>query len=268
MDNSRQVLIFAAKDDLADFMVNQWKVLSESAIREKGYFAAALSGGESPVPFYHKLSAAGPRIQWDRIHLFLADERFVPASNPASNYRLLYETLLKGIPIPGGNVHKVPVDGTDLMSSACMYEEEMRRFFSLPPGGIPEFDLVLLGIGTDGHTASLFPGHAALDDTLHLACAVRLDRDRHDRITLTLPVINNARIAAFLISGKAKARVLSDVVEGRQIRLPASLVAPQNGSLWFLADKEAAEYLSAGIPVKSGRLFYPEEKQTETLPKV
>src|SRR5208337_294975 len=106
-----------------------------------------------------------------------------------SNYRLLSETLLKHIPIPSGNIHAVATGETDPLSSARTYEEEMKRFFMLPAEGIPEFDLVMLGIGADGHTASLFPGHVALCDTRRLACAVAVDKTRHDRITLTLPVI-------------------------------------------------------------------------------
>src|SRR5208337_3643271 len=177
-------------------------------------------------------------------HLFFADERFVPWGSADSNYRLLSETLLNNIPIPAGNIHAVATGETDLLLSAKKYEEEIKRFFKLPAEGIPEFDLVMLGIGADGHTASLFPGDAALRDKRHLASAVVLDKNRHDRITLTLPVINNARTVVFLVSGKSKASVFRDVVERRDRRLPASLVAADKGGLLFLADAEAAQYLS------------------------
>lgn len=114
----------------------------------------------------------------------------------------------------------------------------------LRDGGLPEFDLILLGIGADGHTASLFPGDGALHDMRRLVRAVILDEKRHDRITLSLPVINNARMVVFLVSGKAKAEVFRDVVEKRDSRFPASLIKPGKGGLLFLADKEAAQYLS------------------------
>lgn len=139
-------------------MVGQWRELSRSAIESRGCFTAALSGGETPVLFYRRLAAEGARFQWDRTHLFFADERFVSSDSADSNYRLLNETLLKNIPIPTGNIHAVATSETDPLSSARKYEEEIKGFFMLPGEGIPEFDLVMLGMGADGHTASLFPG--------------------------------------------------------------------------------------------------------------
>ncbi len=244
MKNSRNVLIFETGDKMANFMVERWRELSVYAIKSRGCFTAALSGGKTPVLFYRKLAAERARLQWDRTHLFFADERFVPPDSADSNYRLLSETLLKNIPIPAGNVHAVATGESDPLPAAGKYEEEMKEFFMLPAAGIPEFDLVMLGIGEDGHTASLFPGDAALRDTRHLAGAVVLDKNRHDRITLTLSVINNARMVVFLVSGKTKASVFRDVVERRNSHLPASLVTPGKGDLLFLADTEAAQYLS------------------------
>ena len=244
MESSRKVLIFETGEEIANFMVEQWRELSRNAIESRGCFTAALSGGETPVLFYRRLAAEGARLQWDRTHLFFADERFVPSDSADSNYRLLNETLLKNIPIPTGNIHAVATGETDPLSSARKYEEEIKKSFMLPGEGIPEFDLVMLGMGADGHTASLFPGDAALHDTLHLASAVALDEKRHDRITLTLPVINKARMIVFLVSGKTKASVFRDVVERKDRRLPASLVAAEKGYLLFIADAEAAQYLS------------------------
>jgi len=245
MESSRNVFIFGTGDELANFMVERWSELSEYAIKSRGCFTAALSGGETPVPFYRRLAAEGGRLQWDRTHLFLVDERFVPLDSADSNYRLLSDTLLKNIPIPAANIHAVATGETDPLSSARKYEEEMRGFFMLPAEGIPEFDLVMLGIGADGHTASLFPGNVALRDTRHLVSAVALDKNRHDRITLTLSVINSARTVVFLVTGKTKASVFRDVVERRDRQLPASLVAAEKGCLLFLADAEAAQYLGS-----------------------
>ena len=244
MDNSRRVLVFGTDDEMADFMVERWSELSSSAIESRGYFAAALSGGKTPVRFYRKLAERGQQLPWNRTHLFLADERFVPIDDADSNYHLLRETLLKDLPVPDSNIHAVTTDGPDALLSARKYEEEIKGFFKTTAEGLPEFDLIMLGLGTDGHTASLFPGDKALDDTRHLSCAVDLDNVRHDRITLTLPVINNARMVVFLVSGKTKASVLRDVVERRDRCFPASLVDPEKGSLLFLADAEAAQYLS------------------------
>ena len=244
MESSRNMLIFETGEDMASFMVERWSELSESAIKNRDCFTAAVSGGQTPVLFYRRLAAEEGRLQWDRTHLFLVDERFVPMDSADSNYRLLSDTLLKNISIPAANIHAVATGETDPVSAARKYEEEMRRFFMLPPEGIPEFDLIMLGIGPDGHTASLFPGDVALCDTRHLASAVVLDKKRHDRITLTLSVINNARMVVFLVTGKTKATVFRDVVERRDSHLPASLVANEKGCLLFLADAEAAQYLS------------------------
>jgi len=243
MKNSHKILIFETGDQLANFMVERWTELSGYAVESRGFFTAALSGGETPVPFYRRLAVQGARLRWDRTHLFFADERFVPWGSADSNYRLLSETLLNNIPIPAGNIHAVATGETDLLLSAKKYEEEIKRFFKLPAEGIPEFDLVMLGIGADGHTASLFPGDAALRDKRHLASAVVLDKNRHDRITLTLPVINNARMVVFLVTGKTKASVFRDVVERRDPNLPASLVVTEKGGLLYLADTGAAQYL-------------------------
>ncbi|MGD0282579.1 MAG: 6-phosphogluconolactonase [Dissulfurispiraceae bacterium] len=241
---SPQVLVFGTSDQMAGHMVEKWTELSGHAIKSRGFFTAALSGGETPVPFYRRLAAEGAGIEWNKIHLFLADERLVPSDSPFSNYNLLSMTLLKNLPVPPRNIHAVNTDGPDSQSSAVKYEEEIKRFFMLRDGDLPEFDLILLGLGADGHTASLFPGDGALHDKRRLVRAVILDEKRHDRITLSLPVINNARMVVFLVSGKAKAEVLRDVVEKRGNRLPASLIKPGKGGLLFLADKEAAQYLS------------------------
>ncbi len=243
MANSRKVLIFGTGDEMTNFMLERWRELSGYAIESRGCFTAALSGGETPAPFYRRLAAEGTRLQWDRTHLFLVDERFVPSDSADSNYRLLSETLLNHIPIPSANIHAVSTSEADPLSSARKYEETIKGFFMLPAEGIPEFDLVMLGIGADGHTASLFPGDAALHETRHLAGAVVLDKNRHDRITLTLPVINNARTVVFLVSGKTKASVFRDVMEKRDSNLPASLIDPRKGDLLYLTDTDASQYL-------------------------
>jgi len=240
MTNARQVLTFGTRDEMADFMVEKWAALSGEAVEKRGRFTAALSGGETPVLFYLRLASAGERLSWKNTHLFLADERFVSLDNADSNYHLISETLLKNVPIPAGNIHAVPAGESDLQLAAAKYEEEIIKFFALPAGVFPEFDLIMLGMGADGHTASLFPGDIILNDTRHIAAPVSYDKVKHDRITLTLPVINNARTVIFLVSGKAKVSVLRGVADDRDPRFPASLVNPQKGDLLFLADAEAA----------------------------
>jgi 6-phosphogluconolactonase len=183
-------------------------------------------------------------LPWDKTHLFLVDERVVPWEHRDSNYHMLRETLLNYIPIPQENIHPIPTDRTSLQTSAKAYEEEMKIFFNLQSGQYPEFDLILLGIGEDGHTASLFPGTPVLDDTLHLAAAVSMDDIRHPRITLTLPVINNAKHILFLVIGKNKASVLRKIINKEDVSLPASMVHPNKGKLIFVTDREASRQLS------------------------
>jgi 6-phosphogluconolactonase len=156
----------------------------------------------------------------------------------------LKETLLKRIQIPQENIHPVPTEKSTLEMSAKEYEEELRRFFKLPQGKFPEFDLILLGIGEDGHTASLFPGSPLLNDFTHLAVPVISDETRHHRITLTLPVINNAKHVVFLVTGGKKAAILKEVIVKRNPSLPASMVNTMSGNLMFLIDREASSALS------------------------
>src|ERR1700690_2806514 len=185
-----EVSIFQEFSYISEFLIARWKEISDAAIKKKGYFAAALSGGKTPVDFYLRLSGFKDAAYWDKIHIFFVDERFLPADHPDSNYRLLYDILLSKIPIPYQNVHPVPVEAGNPELSAIKYDEELKFFFRVPEAEFPVFDLVLLGIGADGHTASLFPGDRALHETLHMSTFAVFDEYRHSRITLTLSVIN------------------------------------------------------------------------------
>ncbi len=229
---------------MSEFMLKRWAEISRAAIEKDGFFAVALSGGKTPIDFYQKLADARGISSWEKTHIFLVDERFLPVSDPDSNYGLLRNTFLKKEQIPEENIHPVLAEGSTLESSARQYEEDLRRFFRLTRGGLPDFDLILLGIGEDGHTASLFPHSPALEDTVHLAAPVFLDEARHHRVTLTLPVINNAKNIAFLVSGKNKAAILEKVIKDRNAALPAARVNPRSGNLVFLVDLEASSRLS------------------------
>ncbi len=226
-------------DDMWRFMAERWREISSRAVGEKALFVAALSGGKTPVGFYRHLSAV-EGLEWGRTHLFLVDERFVPPGSAESNYGMLRETLLSRIPLPSGNVHPMVTDISSLSASAKRYEEELRTFFGLSQEGVPDFDLVLLGVGEDGHTASLFPGTEALREKQRLVIPVKLGAALHDRITLTLPVINNARNIFFLVSGRRKRVVMRKLRQGHDRTLPAAMVFPEKGKLFFLMDREAA----------------------------
>ncbi len=229
--------VFQSAEEMWAFLAKKWKEISLIAVREKGYFSAALSGGKTPVGFYQHLASL-EGLPWEKTHIFFVDERFVPATDVESNYRMVRENLLNSVPIAPRNVHPISTAESSPQTAARKYEEELRAFFELP-GSIPEFELVLLGIGEDGHTASLFPGTEALKEKNHLAAPVMLEEPLHDRITLTLPVINNAANVFFLVSGKNKATVLKKLIDAKDPSLPASKVRPVRGRLFFLMDKEA-----------------------------
>jgi 6-phosphogluconolactonase len=225
-------------------MVEEWRELEQKTLSEQKYFAVALSGGRTPVGFYHRLSEEHRGEVWKDVHVFPADERYVPLSDPDSNFGMLSELLLNQVRMPAANRHPVPVQERTLEIAAKKYEEEIRQFFGLHEGMFPQFDLIMLGMGEDGHTASLFPGHNSLKERKHLVYPVRKAPKKHQRLTFTLPVINNARNIIFLITGKEKANAVKRVMEEKNPSLPASMVRPVKGNLSFVLDREAASLLS------------------------
>lgn len=240
-----QVIIFDHEHHMANSMIQKWRWIAKEAIKTKGFFGVALSGGRTPVLLYQKLANLKEGLPWDTTHIFAVDERFVPFHYPDSNYGMLRNTLLNPVEIPPQNIHPILVEEATPQIAARKYEEELRKFFHLSPDQYPEFDLILLGIGEDGHTASLFPGHPALNDTSRLATAVLLDEIRHHRITLTLPVINNAKNIIFFVTGGNKAGVVEKVIRKKYPALPAAMVNPQNGELLFFLDVGAGAQLSS-----------------------
>jgi 6-phosphogluconolactonase len=242
--HGQNVCVFDRKDDISSFVIETWREVSQKAIERKGLFSVALSGGKTPINLYYQLSGVKQRLPWEKTHIFLVDERFVPFGHNDSNYRMLKETLLDHIPILSGNIHPIPTERSTPWASAIAYEEDIQIFFNLPSGQYPEFDLILLGIGEDGHTASLFPASPVLKEEGHLAAAVILDETRHSRVTLTLPVINHAKHILFLVVGKNKAPVLRKIIDKEDTSLPASMVHPHQGELIFAIDREASSQLS------------------------
>jgi len=244
MTSERNVFVFSNNEGAADFAVNKWLKISSQAFADKGYFSAALSGGKTPVDFYRRLVVSKNIVSWDKIHIFLADERFVPPYDKESNYGLIKEHLLNHVKIPDENVHRIQTEGITLEQSAKKYEEDIRRFFHLGDDHFPDLDLIMLGIGEDGHTASLFPGTPSLAVTRSLAVPVTTDRVPHQRISLSLPVLINAKQIIFLVSGVNKVRVLKEILENRKSPLPAALVQRRSKTAYFVIDQGAASLLS------------------------
>ncbi|MGD0657417.1 MAG: 6-phosphogluconolactonase [Syntrophorhabdales bacterium] len=237
------VLVLETREEMWTFMVGRFREKSERAIRERGRFSAGLSGGKTPEDLYLEMGRVGQDTEWGNIHIFLVDERFVPLGDDRSNYGMIKRTLLDKVPIPAANVHSIETEESDLRTSALNYEADLQRFFGTGPATIPAFDMILLGMGQDGHTASLFPGLSDLRVEKRLVREVEATLGTAARVTLTLPVINHGRTVFFLVTGKAKAGIVRRVVEERDPDLPASLVAPLEGELFFVCDGEAASML-------------------------
>jgi 6-phosphogluconolactonase len=219
-----------------------------SAVAERGRFTIALSGGSTPRNLYTLIAAnASSSLPWDRMFFFWGDERHVPPDDPESNYRMAKETLLSKVAIPPANIFRIPAENPDAAAAAEAYEETLRTFFGVAPGEFPRFDLILLGIGPDGHTASLFPDTLALQEKSRLVVANWVEKLETSRITLTLPVLNAARCVAFLVSGTDKAAALHEVLEGNAAaeKYPSKLVRPASGKLIWFVDRAAASELSA-----------------------
>jgi len=214
------------------------------AVAARGRFSVALSGGHTPRRTYELLAAPPLKDQtpWDQVHVFWGDERCVPLTDPRSNARLAKEAWLDQVPIPLSQIHPMNC-APDPVAAARQYEAELREYFAGRP---PRLDLVLLGLGDNGHTASLFPGTAVLEETERWAAAVYVAEIDLWRVTLTAPLLNQARLVAFLVAGQSKAAVLQEVLHGPREprRLPAQLIQPQPGELLWLTDLDAAAALA------------------------
>jgi 6-phosphogluconolactonase len=241
-DHGRQVLIFRRKEDIYQYVADRFLEISKKAIAQTGRFSIALSGGKTPEGLYHELRLTARSADWRAIHIFLVDERFVPVDDDRSNYRMIRRSLIEAVPIPSANVNPVATTG-DPVAAARDYETELIRFFDLGPGDLPAFDLILLGMGEDGHTASLFPGLPDIQNDRRLVRAIEANGERTARITLTLPVINQGRQVFFLVTGTAKAGTVLRVVEEEDLSLPAALVHPGSGPVVMLLDRDAGALL-------------------------
>ena len=240
MANNRKIFIFENSYKLTNYLVKRWVEIAKDAIYTNNRFVAAIPGGRTPVEFYSKLSSMDNYYLWQNTHLFLTDERFVPEGNRDSNFRMIKENLLNDIPVPPENVHPVKTNFVRAAQAAENYAGDMRRFF----GGdrLPRFDVVVLGIGEDGHIASLFPGARELEESERWAVALCDEKIKHERISLTLPVINQARHVFFLVCGRGKAGIIKKIIEEGQ-NVPASMVDPKSGELEIFLDNDASSQL-------------------------
>lgn len=225
--------ILATPDDLARAAAELFVAKSSEAVAQRGFFTIALSGGSTPKLLYELLANPNQpfreQVPWTMIHFYWSDERHVPPDHPESNYRMAYDNLLSRVPVSKAKVHRILSENPDAAEAAQQYE-------AIVP---PRFDLILLGLGTDGHTASIFPGSEVLQEKKRLVAAPWFEKLNSYRITMTLPLINNAALVVFLVSGSEKARIVKEVLQGTK-RYPAQEVRPVAGELKWLLDREAA----------------------------
>lgn len=244
---SPQIRVLTTPQDLFAAAAEEMVRAAEEAVVQRGQFTIALSGGSTPKSLFNLLATnARTALPWDRMFFFWGDERHVLPSDADSNYRMANEVMLSKVPVPPANVFRVLTENPDADAAADAYEKSLRQFFKLGTGEVPKFDLVLLGMGPDGHTASLFPGTAALAEKSRLVVANWVEKLKTKRLTLTLPVLNAARNVIFLVSGVDKAPTLREVLQGKAPaeQYPAKLIQPVDGKLTWLIDRAAASQLA------------------------
>ena len=244
---SFEIKILSEPSAVAKCAAAKFIALGNRAISDTGRFTVALAGGSTPRSLYRLLADEffRPQIDWDNVFFFFGDERAVLPDAAESNYRMANETLFRPLGTAHGRVFRWKTELSDPLETALRYEEMIRSFFELESRRFPRFDLVFLGMGEDGHTASLFPHTPALNESSRIAVANRVKKLASFRLTLTVPVLNNASNIIFLVTGANKANPLKEVLEGefQPDMFPSQLINPANGRLEWLVDEAAAGFL-------------------------
>ncbi|HEY6329346.1 MAG TPA: 6-phosphogluconolactonase [Blastocatellia bacterium] len=243
-NNQRELVVCKDAAVLSHKAAEHFVTSALNSVSSHGRFSVALSGGSTPRAMFSVLAEEPLRgqVPWASTFVFWSDERTVPPDNPDSNYKMAYDSLISQVPLPPENIHRMRGEA-DPNQAADEYQTELRQFFG---PGLPRFDLVLLGMGDDGHTASLFPGTAALAITDRLVAANYVPRMNTNRLTFTFATINAAAAVGFLVQGKSKAKILKEVLENRHRPepLPSQLIAPTNGELLWMTDRDAVSQLN------------------------
>ncbi len=243
---------FADAEAICQAAAREFTLRALEGITGRGRFHVALSGGSTPKRLYELL--AGPpfrqQIDWNCVHLFWGDERCVPPTDPQSNYHMTHEAMLRFLPLPAENVHRLQAERAERDAAARDYQEQIAHAFGVSANGEPPvFDLILLGLGPDGHTASLFPETEALAEQHRWVVPNYVPKFNAYRLTLTVPILNQARQVLFLVAGPDKAGPLLQVFTGPRnpAHLPAQLIRPVNGQLTWFVDRAAVQQLTAGL---------------------
>jgi 6-phosphogluconolactonase len=248
MDTAPEIRIVEDAEELAETAAGMIVDLATSAVAQRGRFTIALAGGETPRATYERLARQplSEVMPWARTFVFFGDERGVPADHPDSNYGMAHRALLAKVPIPPRQIFRIPGDGSDPEAVATEYARTIGEELKARRGEVPRLDLVLLGVGIDGHTASLFPGSPVLKEVFRTVAAVHAAAAViPQRFTLTFPILNAAACVVFLVSGGVKAKVVKAALAEGTATLPAGMVRPSDGRLIWLLDRAAAALLPA-----------------------
>jgi 6-phosphogluconolactonase len=238
----RIIEVLPAPAELFDAAAKEFVRIGRAAIAERGRFTVALSGGSTPRTLYSLLAKEHADFAWNKTFLFFGDERHVPPDHHDSNYRMVNEALLSKVSIPARNVYRVQAEDPEAAMAASEYERQLRNFFKLTPGEFPHFDLILLGLGPDGHTASLFPDSEGLKEQSRLVIANWVEKFKTHRITFTFPVLNHTTDVMFLSSGTEKAEMVREILEGHhRPPYPAQQIEPEGRLVWMLDEAAAAK---------------------------
>jgi len=249
---NREIRILADGAAIAKRAAQEFVQAAAEAVRIKGSFNVALAGGSTPKALYSLLvndPALRSQVPWDKMHLFFGDERHVAPDHPDSNFRMALEAMISKSPLKPEQVTRIKGEYPDAEEAALEYEKALREYFKVKADEYPRFDLVLAGMGNEGHTLSLFPGTKALHPDGRLVVRNWIGKLYTERITLTAPAANNAALIIFMVTGVDKAPALKAVLEGpfEPDQLPAQLLQPQNGKLLWLVDTAAGSMLASGI---------------------
>lgn len=248
MENE-EIVVCQDIEDLNRQAAERFARLAAEFVDHAGRFTLALSGGSTPKGLYARLATPEfqKKISWQQVCFFWGDERCVPPDHPESNFRMAREALLSKVPVLPENIYRMPGENEPEIA-ALEYEEILKNHLPFANGNVPRFDLILLGLGDDGHTASLFPGNEALQETRRLVVAPYVEKIGAYRLTLTLPVLNSGSHIFFLVAGEAKAAIVRDVLGKKSAteNLPAQRIRPKKGRLVWLMDREAASLLNKG----------------------
>jgi 6-phosphogluconolactonase len=234
--NNYNVFVFEDEHAMHKFLLAKWYEWSIEAEDEHREFYAALSGGKTPLPFYQKLAEHEKTNLWHKTHLFMVDERYVRSGDHDHNFTNIKNLLINHIDIPRTNIHPVNTGLGGVKQVVNNYNGVLKKYFTEN-----RIDLVLLGIGSDGHTASLFPGSPALEEKNEYVVASSSELLLHKRITMTLPILNRSRNIVFMVSGEEKAHVVNEIINYKNLKYPAAHVRPEKGKIWVLLDKLAAK---------------------------